>query len=202
MQRWFGSGLAVAFVIALAACGPGESNPNSDDSRVGHADANATREARVIWRRTDQPRAADCTRCGATSDRLDVVEIRADGAVIWVDLTHSAVFPDGSEREAPEPEVFASVNECPVPSPPMSGTVLFNRADQISTLMIDLTKVPDGQVSLYLRVFYVEQTLPRLLKVASRVDIDPQYVGAGRIDIDGEEVLSVPGTDCPTEGAR
>jgi hypothetical protein len=68
--------------------------------------------------------------------------------------------------------------------------------------MIDLTKVPDGQVSLYLRVFYVEQTLPRLLKVASRVDIDPQYVGAGRIDIDGEEVLSVPGTDCPTEGAR
>jgi hypothetical protein len=128
--------------------------------------------------------------------------MRADGAVLWVDLTHVAVVPQAGENDVPGPEVFAAVNECPVPSPPIAGSVLYNRVDEVSTLMIDLSDAPDGEVSLCLRVFYVEQTLPRLRKVANRLDVAPLNGEFEHAEFDGEAVLGVPGTDCRSKAGR
>lgn len=196
--------VTVLAVGSIAACSGAESS-GSESSGTGQAETESVvvPQGRTIWRSSLNPAEAGCSECGLSVDRLDVVEVRADGGLLQVDVVHSAV-SDPSEAaqqdETQTPEAVTRVNGCLVATTPISGSVLFDRADEVSTIQIDLRQVPNGTISIQLNAYGAMRTLPMLQKDGARLDLASAAASMERTDPDGEQVRDTPKARCPGEG--
>jgi hypothetical protein len=114
-------------------------------------------DAPVVWplkRRPPDPQVGCVDQDG---DRLTVVEARADGTSLYLDLVHRSATTPTAYR-AVGVTVDLLLDQCPAPPPRVSGQV-WEAWPSPSTVAIPLSDLPDGELDLTVRAFGQERTI-------------------------------------------
>ncbi len=137
------------------------------------------------------------TNC-ALSDELALVEARADGDALSLDLVHTAGGREPNALTAQTPTVTLHLNGCRTQAPSVHGSVKFGNQEETSTVWIAVPDLPEGELEIQVKVFGISYTLPVLRKSNGQVTFITTEQRHGYRDEDG--VVSLPVPNCEEFG--
>lgn len=117
------------------------------------APAGVFKDAAVIWR-ASPPQDTGHGACTASRDRIEITEVRADYAWLYIRARHQMALPGeaGEVHDAVAPNVVLVVDGCPITTPNVSGTIA-RGWDDPTILTLPLAAVPDGEIEITVEAF-------------------------------------------------